>query len=84
MTGTIKRRTQRIRFRQRVAEAQNWRCCYCGCRIEPGTATLDHVIPKTKGGGSEYGNCVAACLPCNNAKGDMWPKRFLQSLRASA
>lgn len=44
------------------------RCVYCGSRRE---LTLDHVIPKSKGGKSTWTNLVTACKSCNSHKGDM-------------
>jgi 5-methylcytosine-specific restriction endonuclease McrA len=44
-----------------------FKCCYCGktgIRL-----TIDHVVPKSKGGKSTFENCVAACFECNNQKG---------------
>ena len=43
-------------------------CQYCGAR--PGTEELsiDHVVPKSKGGRSEWTNCVVACTSCNARK----------------
>ncbi len=57
------------RFRTRLAEAQNWRCCYCGCRLEPETATIEHVKPRALGGSNTWENCAAACDPCNSKRG---------------
>lgn len=53
-----------IRLRQRLSEAQNHRCAYCGTREVP--LTIDHVIPRSRGGRYGYANCVAACEPCNH------------------
>ena len=47
-------------------------CQYCG--KTPKKLTIDHVIPKSKGGKSTFENCVAACKPCNNNKNDRTPK----------
>lgn len=46
-------------------------CCqYCGMVFPKEQLTIDHVIPRSKGGRNNWQNLVAACLPCNNAKGD--------------
>ena len=45
-------------------------CMYCG---SDENLTVDHVIPKSKGGKSTWENCVAACQKCNNKKGDKTP-----------
>lgn len=49
-------------------------CCYCGKAETPRKLTLDHVIPKSKGGNSNWMNIVTACSPCNNQKADRTPE----------
>lgn len=46
------------------------RCQYCGAR--PGTPelTIDHIVPRSRGGTSTWTNCVLACVPCNARKAD--------------
>lgn len=46
------------------------RCAYC----LGAAATVDHVLPASRGGGSTFGNLVAACGPCNTAKADRTPE----------
>ena len=46
------------------------RCQYCAKRFREGQLTLDHVIPRSKGGSSRWTNVVAACKPCNQEKRD--------------
>ena len=41
-------------------------CVYCGTRAD----TLDHVLPRSRGGRHEWTNVVAACAACNHRKGD--------------
>ena len=43
---------------------------YCGART---SLTVDHVIPRSKGGTSGWDNIVASCAPCNRRKGDRLP-----------
>jgi 5-methylcytosine-specific restriction endonuclease McrA len=45
-------------------------CQYCGEKFHKDDLTLDHYVPKTVGGKSEWKNIVTACKPCNHAKGD--------------
>lgn len=45
-------------------------CQYCGSRHE---LTFDHVIPRSRGGLTRWDNVVAACAPCNLAKGGRMP-----------
>lgn len=46
------------------------KCLYCHKPIDRNHATLDHVIPVSKGGKTTWDNCVTACSPCNALKGD--------------
>lgn len=48
----------------------HYKCQYCGKQLKPKTATIDHVVPRAKGGKNGYLNCVTACKPCNNWKSD--------------
>jgi 5-methylcytosine-specific restriction endonuclease McrA len=57
----------RVRFRQRVFERDGWCCCYCGATEN---LTLDHVIPKSKGGRGTFTNIQTLCKPCNTDKAD--------------
>ena len=47
-----------------------FRCVYCGTSSR---LTIDHVIPASKGGKNNFDNCVTACQPCNNKKGNRTP-----------
>ena len=52
--------------RRGVLARDEHRCQYCGARAE----TLDHVVPRSRGGGHTWDNVVAACRPCNVHKAD--------------
>ena len=56
--------------RRAVFARDSWTCQYCGSRSN---LTVDHVIPRSKGGTSNWENIVASCAPCNRRKGDMTP-----------
>jgi len=45
-------------------------CQYCGDAFAPGELTLDHVIPRSRGGNSTWENLVACCHGCNRRKGN--------------
>ena len=45
-------------------------CQYCGTQPGKSSLTVDHVIPRSKGGPSSWENIVASCAPCNRRKGD--------------
>jgi 5-methylcytosine-specific restriction endonuclease McrA len=53
--------------RKNILRRDNHKCAYCG-RGDL-AFTMDHVIPKAKGGKDSWENLVTACLPCNNKKG---------------
>jgi 5-methylcytosine-specific restriction endonuclease McrA len=48
-------------------------CQYCGKILAAGELTLDHVIPRSRGGASTWENLVACCHSCNRKKGNQLP-----------
>ena len=48
-------------------------CQYCGEAYPPSELTLDHVVPRSRGGSSTWENLVACCHGCNRQKGDRMP-----------
>jgi 5-methylcytosine-specific restriction endonuclease McrA len=64
----VPRDTHRRKITRRAVFARDdWTCQYCGSRSN---LTVDHVIPRSKGGPSSWENIVASCAPCNRRKGD--------------
>jgi 5-methylcytosine-specific restriction endonuclease McrA len=59
--------------RRAVFARDRWTCQYCG--HERGNLTVDHVVPRSKGGRSTWDNIVACCAPCNRRKGDRLPRQ---------
>ena len=59
--------------RRAVFARDRWTCQYCG--HERGNLTVDHVIPRSKGGASTWDNIVTCCAPCNRRKGDRLPRQ---------
>jgi 5-methylcytosine-specific restriction endonuclease McrA len=58
-----------------VLKRDSYTCVYCGVKpADKKKLTIDHVIPRSKGGDSSYGNCVSACKKCNNWKGASTPE----------
>jgi 5-methylcytosine-specific restriction endonuclease McrA len=47
-----------------------YKCQYCQTPVTAKTATLDHVLPVSLGGKSNFENCVCACSKCNSLKGN--------------
>ena len=51
----------------------HYRCQYCGRQRDPSELTLDHVMPRSRGGLSTWENQVTACKSCNHRKADKTP-----------
>ena len=49
-------------------------CQFCGKPLPASELTLDHVVPRSRGGSSTWENLVACCYRCNNRKGDRTPE----------
>lgn len=60
-----------VMSRHNIFKRDNYQCQYCGTSKD---LTLDHVIPRSKGGRSSWKNLVTACKKCNAAKGDYSPQ----------
>lgn len=69
---------------------QRSKCAYCRCRIKRNPlpvewhrrATIDHVVPLSKGGENKRRNVVAACIKCNSDKGSLSADEFRAILAA--
>lgn len=57
--------------RQNIFKRDHHKCQYCGINKD---LTLDHVIPKSRGGKTSWDNLVSACKVCNSRKGDNLPE----------
>src|SRR4249919_3505564 len=60
--------------RKAVLARDAWTCQYCGSRKSG--LTVDHVIPRSRGGKSVWENIVAACAACNRRKGNRLPREI--------
>lgn len=56
-------------------------CFYCGVKLSRANRTLDHVVPRSKGGASTKENKVPCCRPCNELKADLKLGTFLHKYR---
>ena len=65
--------------RKNILRRDGHQCQYCG-KTEV-TLTVDHVIPKSRSGSDSWENLVAACVGCNNRKGDRTPADAGMKLR---
>ena len=70
MTRRYVRPKHKVLFnRKMVYLRDNYTCQYCGDKFQAKDLTLDHVTPKSKGGGSSWSNLVTCCGTCNWLKG---------------
>lgn len=67
--------------RKNVFIRDSWTCQYCGCGGNTRTLTIDHVMPRSRGGGNTWDNVVAACGKCNHRKGAKTPREAGMPLR---
>ena len=72
-------RTVRFNRRNLFARDSN-RCQYCGRRFPTSELSLDHVVPRSRGGLSTWTNIVCACTRCNALKGGRLPREAGMSL----
>ena len=63
--------------RRGVLRRDNHRCGYCGKTA----STIDHILPRSRGGADSWENLVACCLRCNNIKSDRTPQEMGWELR---
>ncbi|MDX2025255.1 HNH endonuclease [Microcella sp.] len=63
--------------RRGVLRRDGNRCAYCGGNA----TTIDHVVPRSRGGADTWENLVACCLKCNNIKSDRTPAEMRWTLR---
>ena len=76
----------RVPYRSRVPltrgalmRRDNYLCAYCGRKAE----TIDHVVPRSRGGSHTWENCVASCMRCNHSKGDRLVEELGWTLRCA-
>lgn len=87
-SGTIKmpsvvRLLKRVKFdrrndvkfsRNNIYARDQQKCQYCGKHVPRHRLTWDHVVPRSRGGKSNWENLVVACEPCNSQKRDLTPE----------
>lgn len=59
--------------RRTLYKRDKMQCQYCGCKPGSEELTIEHVVPRSKGGLTTWENCVLACVPCNRKKADKTP-----------
>ena len=78
-----RRREQSGMKRLRVYMRDKFRCQYCGEKKQVGELTLDHILPRSRGGDNSPINIVTACLKCNNRKSNRTPEEARMPLLTS-
>lgn len=71
--GSVKRGVKFSRIN--VFTRDGFRCQYCGDKKRMGELNYDHVVPRDKGGRTEWENIVTACYPCNDRKRNRTPEQ---------
>jgi 5-methylcytosine-specific restriction endonuclease McrA len=81
LLGYDKLPKQTVKFNRRnIFARDNNQCQYCGRKFPTSELSLDHVVPRSKGGQSTWDNIVCACVSCNVRKGGRTPKEAHLSL----
>lgn len=70
----VRARQNRVTNRHRILARDHYRCQYCGRRGTAFDLTLDHILPKSRGGRTVAENLVTSCRECNNRKSDRTPQ----------
>ena len=65
--------------RKNILQRDNNVCQYCGCTNQK--LSIDHVMPRSRGGGDDWENVTTACLTCNVMKGNRTPEEAGMGLR---
>ncbi len=80
LINMIRRPRPRVKLtRREVFIRDNYTCQYCG-RVA-NDLTIDHIIPRSRGGGHSWENLVSACKTCNHRKGGKLLKEARMTLR---
>ncbi len=69
--------------RRNVFKRDSFMCQYCGCKPGSEELTIDHVMPRSRGGLSSWTNCVLACIDCNTRKANRTPEQAHMPLRGT-
>src|SRR5437879_5882727 len=75
LLGYDKLPKQTVKFNRRnIFARDNNQCQYCGKKYPTSELSLDHIVPRSRGGVSTWENVVCACVNCNVKKGGRTPK----------
>ena len=71
-------------LRQRIIERDGPRCVYCDEDLSSAEIHMDHVIPESQGGTTDFNNLQVTCRKCNLAKGVLTESVFTDRLKQRA
>ena len=64
-----------------ILARDQFECQYCSQKLTAREATIDHVVPRSRGGHTVWENVVTSCSPCNRRKGSHTPQEARMTLR---
>ncbi len=68
--------------RRQLYRRDHFTCQYCGARPGSPELSIDHIVPRSRGGKATWVNCVLACVRCNRRKADRTPQEAGLTLRS--
>ncbi len=69
---------EHLQFRESLFKQQNEKCYFCKNQLSLEAMEIDHLTPISRGGGNDYKNLAACCLPCNRAKTNRTEEEFIE------
>jgi len=69
--------------RRNIFLRDNYSCAYCERQLEQGELSIDHILPKSRGGKETWENLVTSCKTCNCLKGDRTPEEAGMTIKRS-
>lgn len=64
--------------RRNIYRRDNNTCQYCGEKLPTEELTIEHIVPKSRGGKTTWDNCVLACVKCNTQKANRLPEEAVR------
>lgn len=70
--------------RKNIFIRDEYTCAYCGEKLNPNYLSVDHIIPKSRGGRNTWENLITSCIRCNSLKNNRTPKEANLELKFQA
>lgn len=84
MTSRDWNRSPKKPEKERLLEEAGRCCIYCGVPLSLRSMTVDHIIPRAKGGANMYSNKACSCQRCNNEKGNLTLRQYMETRNPGA